>query len=262
MLKLDNTLLDELGLGSLSEDQKRAMLQHIYETLELRVGTDLANQMTDQQLEDFEKFIDNGGDANQAQALQWLEANLPHYKDVVNRVFEELKTEIKNMAPQILASSAAQSTQVADSGVYTAQGGVQQQFAGPLPQNPPVGQYQQPQFAQPYQQHPQAGYPQPMPQGVIPPNAGPQPVPGVPGQPPMPLQPQQFQVPTPGQPGQPPLPDPSLQQQPGPGQPYTPQPYAPPQPPAGPGNQGQSNANPSSQQQPQYPPFDSGQAAA
>lgn len=42
MLKLDNNLLAELGLGSLPEDQKKAMLQHVYETLELRVGTQLA----------------------------------------------------------------------------------------------------------------------------------------------------------------------------------------------------------------------------
>ncbi|HSX43024.1 MAG TPA: DUF5663 domain-containing protein [Candidatus Saccharimonadales bacterium] len=105
MLKLDNSLLEEIGLGVLDADQKKAMLQHIYETLELRVGTNLANQMTDQQLEEFEKFIDEGGDASQAQALQWLEANLPHYKQVVNQVFEELKAEIRQMAPQIVASS-------------------------------------------------------------------------------------------------------------------------------------------------------------
>ena len=108
MLRLDNNLLEELGLGALPEDQKRQMLQHIYETLELRVGTHLANQMTDKQLEEFEKFIDAGGDANQAQALQWLEANLPNYKQVVNDTFEALKAEVKQMAPQLLSAAAAQ----------------------------------------------------------------------------------------------------------------------------------------------------------
>src|SRR5664279_461126 len=108
MLKLDNNLLQELGLGVLPEEQKKAMLQHIYETLELRVGTQLANQMTDRQLEEFEKFIDDGGEGSQAQALQWLETNLPNYKQVVNQVFEALKGEIKQMAPQIVASSAPQ----------------------------------------------------------------------------------------------------------------------------------------------------------
>lgn len=111
MLKLDNDLLLELGLGALPEDQKKAMLQHIYETLELRVGTQLANQMTDQQLEEFEQFIDDGGDGNQAQALQWLETNLPNYKQVVNEVFEVLKGEIKQMAPQIVAASATSALQ-------------------------------------------------------------------------------------------------------------------------------------------------------
>ncbi|TAH35459.1 hypothetical protein EYC59_02260 [Candidatus Saccharibacteria bacterium] len=108
MLKLDNNLLQELGLGSLPEDQKKAMLQHIYDTLELRVGTQLANQMTDQQLQEFEQFIDSGGDASQAQALQWLETNLPNYKQVVNDVFEALKGEVKQMAPQIVAAAAQQ----------------------------------------------------------------------------------------------------------------------------------------------------------
>ena len=108
MLKLDDNLLDELGLGSLPTDQKRPMLQHIYDTLELRVGTTLANQMTDQQLDEFERFIDSGGDTDQAQALQWLEANLPNYKQVVNDVFGALKDEVRQMAPQILAASGSQ----------------------------------------------------------------------------------------------------------------------------------------------------------
>lgn len=111
MLKLDNNLLDEIGLGDLPDEQKKAMLQHIYETLELRVGTQLANQMTDKQLEEFEQFIDAGGDNNQEQALHWLETNLPNYKQVVNDVFTALKGEITQTAPQIMAASAAQPVQ-------------------------------------------------------------------------------------------------------------------------------------------------------
>ena len=77
MLRLDNNLLEELGLGALPEDQKRQMLQHIYETLELRVGTHLANQMTDKQLEEFEKFIDAGGVRNQRKARNGFKLTCP-----------------------------------------------------------------------------------------------------------------------------------------------------------------------------------------
>lgn len=169
MLKLDNNLLDELGLGNLPEDQKRAMLQHIYDTLELRVGTNLANQMTDQQLEEFEKFIDDGGDANQAQALQWLETNLPNYKQVVNEVFEALKAEVKQMAPQIVAASAPAGQPVAPA--------PQQPMPMQQPMTPPAAPMapQQPQMQpqQPYQPQDPAGYQQPQapaqPQPPVPP---------------------------------------------------------------------------------------------
>ena len=158
MLKLDNNLLDELGLGGLSEDQKRAMLQHIYDTLELRVGTNLANQMTDRQLEEFEKFIDDGGDANQAQALQWLETNLPNYKQVVNDVFEALKVEIRQMAPQIMATSAPQQPQVAGSVPMqqpaTLQDQTQPQAMPPVAPQPPIAPAAQPYTAATYQQPP------------------------------------------------------------------------------------------------------------
>lgn len=141
MLKLDNNLLEELGLGSLPEDQKRSMLQHIYETLELRVGTNLANQMSDQQLEEFEKFIDDGGDANQAEALKWLETNLPNYKEVVNQVFEALKGEIKQMAPQLVASSAQQSAPSSPAPGAMPPQPMQPQYAPPAPEQ---SAYQQP----------------------------------------------------------------------------------------------------------------------
>jgi hypothetical protein len=103
MFKLDDNLLQELGLGALSPDDKRAMLGHIYETLEMRVGMTLAQQMTNEQLDEFEAFIDSNDEAG---ALKWLETNFPNYKQVVADELENLKTEIKGQAPQIVAASA------------------------------------------------------------------------------------------------------------------------------------------------------------
>jgi predicted RNA-binding Zn ribbon-like protein len=106
MFKLDDNLLKELGLGSLPPDDKNKMLGHIYETLEMRVGMKLAEQMTNEQLDEFEGFIDRSDEAG---ALKWLETNFPDYKKVVADELEKLKAEIKASAPQILA--AAQSEQ-------------------------------------------------------------------------------------------------------------------------------------------------------
>ena len=108
MFRLDDNLLQELGLGSLPVAEKNKMLAHIYETLELRVGMRLAEQMSDAQLDEFEAFIDKNDEAG---ALKWLETNFPNYKDVVAEELEKLKTEIKTNAPQILQATLAEMNQ-------------------------------------------------------------------------------------------------------------------------------------------------------
>ncbi len=72
MFKLDDDFLASVGLSALPSEQKPAMLRHIYETLELRVGMKLAEQMSEQQLDEFEGFIDRKDDAG---ALKWLETS-------------------------------------------------------------------------------------------------------------------------------------------------------------------------------------------
>jgi len=108
MFKLDENLLRELGLGNLPADEKNKMLAHIYETLEMRVGMKLAEKMTNEQLDEFESFIDKNDEAG---ALKWLEGNFPNYKQVVAEELESLKSEVKQVAPQIVAASNAAQTQ-------------------------------------------------------------------------------------------------------------------------------------------------------
>ena len=105
MFKLDDAFLQEIGLGGLPAQEKQPMLKHIYDTLEMRVGMKLAEQMTNEQLDEFEAYIKRQDDAG---ALKWLETNFPNYKQVVADELERLKVEIKATAPQILAASQAQ----------------------------------------------------------------------------------------------------------------------------------------------------------
>jgi hypothetical protein len=114
-------------------------LQHIYEELELRVGTKLSDGLSDQQLEEFEKIIDKDqavidnwlavhvqdyqsddifvrmqqalrldpADPNlksEYVATKWLEVNRPDYRDVVKQVLDELKNEIITNRDTILGS--------------------------------------------------------------------------------------------------------------------------------------------------------------
>ncbi len=139
MFQLDDRFLQDLGLDQLPEEQRQAFLQHIYEELELRVGTQLSDGMSDAQLEEFESIIDKkediivnwlaqyapeyhndpafqrlqqttGLDVNDQNlrdefvATKWLEVNRPDYRDVVARVLEGLKQEIMTNREEILGS--------------------------------------------------------------------------------------------------------------------------------------------------------------
>lgn len=102
MLKIDNNLLVDLGLSNLPTAEKDSLLKHIYETLEMRVGMRLADQMTNEQLDEFERYFEAKDDAG---AFTWLETNFPNYKDIVQEEFDKLKAEIQSSSQQILAAS-------------------------------------------------------------------------------------------------------------------------------------------------------------
>ncbi len=142
MFQLDDKFLADIGLNELPEEQKKAFLQHIYDELELRVGTKLSDGMSDEQLEEFESIIDRKDevirtwleqhapdyyndesfhkiqeatklDANdpalraEYTATKWLEVNRPDYRDVVATVLDELKKEIASNKDAIIGSDQA-----------------------------------------------------------------------------------------------------------------------------------------------------------
>ena len=197
MLRIDTNLLVEVGLGNLPEAEKNSLLKHIYETLEMRVGMRLADQMSNEQLDEFEKYFEAKDDAG---AFKWLEANFPNYKDIVQEEFEKLKAEVAQSAPQILASSQANN------------GGQAQQPPVPAEQPQQQAPVQQPQYEQPAPQMQQPA-PQPMDQ-------------------PQPMQQPQYQQPAPAEQLQPA----ALPQQPAPAGYQQPQ-FPDQQPPAGPAPQ-------------------------
>lgn len=143
MFQLDDKFLQDVGLGDLPADQKKAFLDHFREQLELRVGTRLSEGLSDAQLEEFESFIDRKEDRVNAwllgnmpnytedpiyqqlkagapatipeavikaeyASLKWLGLNRPDYRQVVSSTMEELKAEIIANRDAILGNDAPQ----------------------------------------------------------------------------------------------------------------------------------------------------------
>lgn len=99
MFQLDENFLQELGLDSLPAEQKKAFLQHIYEELELRVGTKLSEGLKESQMQEFEAFVDQ----NEEKVRDWLADNLPHYAEQPD--FQRLSATAPAGTPEIAVLS-------------------------------------------------------------------------------------------------------------------------------------------------------------
>lgn len=76
MFQLDDKFLHDVGLDQLPEEQKQAFLQHIYGELETRVGFQLSEGLSDEQLAEFEDIIEKKEGAVET----WLEKNVPDFQ--------------------------------------------------------------------------------------------------------------------------------------------------------------------------------------
>lgn len=102
MFQLDDKFLQSVGLGDLPEDQKQAFLQHTYETLEERVGTRLANGLSEAQLEEFEGFATH----NEEKINGWLNQNVPNYQEEED--YKQLAASAPdNVPPLVIAAEFA-----------------------------------------------------------------------------------------------------------------------------------------------------------
>lgn len=101
-IRIDDSLLQELGLDKFSEADKNAMLKRIYEGLELRIGMRIARLVSEDQLKSFEELTKNGKDA---EAAEWLKQHVPNYQEIASEELDKLKEEVKETSRKVLEQS-------------------------------------------------------------------------------------------------------------------------------------------------------------
>ena len=93
-----------MGLSALPDDAKQIMLKHAYDTLEMAVGEELSEGLSDSQLEEFESIIDS---KDEMAATRWLEIHVPEYRAITREKFDELARMISSASEDILAAEVA-----------------------------------------------------------------------------------------------------------------------------------------------------------
>jgi hypothetical protein len=91
VIELNDSVLVDLGLGSLNAGQRRRILEQLYSVLELRVGSRLAKTLSDRQLDEFGELIPDQrafDDGRTIAAQEWLLNQFPEHRLVVQREFQ------------------------------------------------------------------------------------------------------------------------------------------------------------------------------
>ncbi len=95
-MRIDDVFMKEVGLGEMPDDERQAFMDHAEEELEVRVGHAVSQELSEQQLRDFEE-IDEGG-----QAAAWLKINVPNFREIVSNVVQGFKDELITERARIL----------------------------------------------------------------------------------------------------------------------------------------------------------------
>ena len=139
MFQFDESFLEQVGLSNMPQEQKDNFLQYAQDQLEVRIGEKMSEGLSEEQLDEFEKIIDNDQETVQKWLAQfgdyqndetfiklkedadmdgddqmlladyvtakWLDQNCPQYQQIIHDVMGELQEEISQQKDAILANS-------------------------------------------------------------------------------------------------------------------------------------------------------------
>lgn len=139
MFQFDESFLEQVGLSNMPQEQKDNFLQYAQDQLEVRIGEKMSEDLSEAQLDEFEKIIDNDQETVQKWLAQlgdyqndetfiklkedadmdgddqmlladyvtakWLDQNCPQYQQIIHDAMGELQEEISQQKDAILANS-------------------------------------------------------------------------------------------------------------------------------------------------------------
>ena len=102
-MEFDDDFFKQVGLNKMKAADRKAFGDYVRGLLEIRVGSRLTSQMTDQQVDHLNKLLDS---PDKKVLEGWINQNLPNHKSMLAEEVTRLKSEIKANAPAILAASS------------------------------------------------------------------------------------------------------------------------------------------------------------
>ena len=137
MYQFDESFLDTVGLSAMPQEQRAPFLEYAQEQLEVRIGEAMSKELSEEQLNEFDRIADNDSETiqnfltqfgdykndsdfknilantgasdddpevlNNFVTVKWLEKNCPQYRSIIRNSMADLQEEIYNQREALLA---------------------------------------------------------------------------------------------------------------------------------------------------------------
>ncbi len=91
---IQKTLMNELGLADLPTDKQEKLMVKMTEVVLRRIFEETMKKLTETEQKEYTKLIDEDVDPQQLEAF--LQEKITHYDELVKKIVEEFKEEMKN----------------------------------------------------------------------------------------------------------------------------------------------------------------------
>ncbi len=91
---IQKTLIDELGLSDLPVDKQEKLMVKMTEAVLRRIFEETMKKLTETDQKEYIKLIDEDVEPQQLEAF--LQEKITHYDELVKKIVEEFKMEMKN----------------------------------------------------------------------------------------------------------------------------------------------------------------------
>jgi hypothetical protein len=93
-VEIDEKWLADQGVEATGDDEIE-LIDLVMDELEMRVGYEIANQLTDEEISEFEKINE------EVKRVAWLDKALPNYPEIVEEKAEALAEEIRKSKAKV-----------------------------------------------------------------------------------------------------------------------------------------------------------------
>ena len=94
---LNVDLVKELGLDSLPEERKAALIDQMTEVLESRISLEVLSILTEEEKKELDQVLDSGGDM-----IEFLRSKIPNFDLMVAETIANFKKEMLEMQQMVV----------------------------------------------------------------------------------------------------------------------------------------------------------------